>query len=128
MTGHRSLSLLTVLSAGLLSSAPANADSMSCGNRLVSSGDSLIEVRSVCGAPDIADHRVEYQSIPVRGSCSKQGGDKIICQPDTQHFIAVEIDEWFYDFGRNRFTRRLTFEKGRLTRVETGGYGQEPAR
>ena len=125
MTRFRSLHLLTIFSAGLLSSAPAGAESMSCGNRLVSTGDSLHQVRSVCGAPDVASHRIEYQAVPAHSTCS-QRGDKLICQNDIPQFFAVEIDDWVYDFGRNRFTRRLTFEKGRLTGIDTGSYGQEP--
>ena len=33
--------------------------------------------------------------------------------------ILVYVDEWIYDLGRNKFRRLLTFENGRLVRIET---------
>jgi hypothetical protein len=37
--------------------------------------------------------------------------------------VQVTIDEWLYDFGPSVLVKTLTFEQGRLLRVETGGYG-----
>jgi len=41
--------------------------------------------------------------------------------------LFVRVDEWTYELGRNKFRRLLTFENGRLIRIETrskpsGGY------
>ncbi len=33
--------------------------------------------------------------------------------------IFVHVDEWTYDIGLNKFRRLLTFENGRLIRIET---------
>ena len=46
--------------------------------------------------------------------------------------LFVRVDEWTYELGRNKFRRLLTFENGRLIRIETrskpgGGYQPPPA-
>jgi hypothetical protein len=43
---------------------------------------------------------------------------------DEARRLAVESDEWTYDFGPNRFVYHLTFRRGRLIDVKTGDYGQ----
>lgn len=43
--------LRTSLLTALLASAPANADSMRCGTRLVTNGDSVARLLKVCGQP-----------------------------------------------------------------------------
>jgi hypothetical protein len=35
----------------------------------------------------------------------------------------VEIEEWPYNLGPTSFMLYLTFENGRLTRIESGEYG-----
>jgi hypothetical protein len=45
------------------------------------------------------------------------------CERVEEYSIDVVIDEWTYDFGRYRFVRYLTFIDGKLSSVETGGYG-----
>jgi hypothetical protein len=117
---------LAVLAA-LTLSASASADSLSCNNRIVSSGDSRYEVRSVCGEPDDAAQRVEYRSVKgrVSGPCVRDSG-KLRCAQTREHVVEVVIDEWVYDFGRNRFIEYLTFEQGRLVAIRAGSYGHKP--
>jgi hypothetical protein len=42
--------------------------------------------------------------------------------------VEVIVDEWTYDFGKNRFIRYLTFEQGKLVRITAGRYGRKDAR
>jgi hypothetical protein len=42
--------------------------------------------------------------------------------------ITITIDEWTYNLGPNRFMRILTFKNGKLTDINTGGYGYEMKR
>lgn len=116
-----------LLLAGLTTSASARADSMGCKGRIVSTGDSRYEVKSVCGEPDDISQRVEYRTLRgrVAGPCTRQG-DKIVCSQTREHVVEVVIDEWIYDFGRNRFIHYLTFEQGKLVSVRSGGYGHKP--
>lgn len=115
--------------AGLSLSSSARADSLSCEGRIVSSGDSRYEVKAVCGEPDDASQRVEYRTARgrVAGPCTREGG-KIRCSQTREHVVEVVIDEWIYDFGRNRFIEYLTFEQGHLVSVRAGSYGHKPPR
>lgn len=112
--------------AALGSSASSRADSLSCSGRIASTGDTRYEVKAICGEPDDAAQRVEYRTLSgrVAGPCSREGG-KLRCSQTREHVVEVVIDEWLYDFGKNRFIEHLTFEQGRLLSVRTGGYGHK---
>lgn len=116
-----------LFTAWSLFSAPAAAEGMSCGNRLISKGDSLYQVRSVCGEPDDAQRRVETRTERrrVRVPCRHGAGQ---CESTVEHTSDVVVDEWTYDFGRQRFIRYLTFVDGRLYTVHTGSYGSRADR
>jgi len=118
-----------VVLAGLSVSSNARADSLSCDGRIVSSGDSRYDVKAVCGEPDDASQRVEYRTVSgrVAGPCVRDGG-KIRCSQTREQVVEVVIDEWIYDFGRNRFVEYLTFEQGHLVSVRAGSYGHKPPR
>jgi hypothetical protein len=106
----------------------AHADSMSCKNRLVSKGDSLYKVRSLCGEPDAAQRRIELRTIKhkVRRNCDHDKNAR--CDDVVERTVEVVIDEWTYDFGRNRFVRYVTFEQGSLMSVRVGSYGYKEPR
>jgi hypothetical protein len=114
------------LVVGMTATRSARADSLGCRGRIVSSGDSRYEVKAVCGDPDDATQRVEYRTVRgrVAGPCTRSG-DKIVCSQTKEQVVEVVIDEWTYDFGRNRFIEYLTFEQGRLVSVRSGGYGHK---
>jgi hypothetical protein len=99
---------------------------MYCNDRLVTSGDTLYQVRSVCGEPDDARHRIEYRTVRVRrpGACVQENGRRT-CGSEVEETIEVAIDEWIYDFGKNRFLEFLCFEQGKLVRVTEGNYGHK---
>jgi hypothetical protein len=118
--------LLTSLAVVTLSlvSGSAFADGMRCGSRLVSDGDPIGEVRSVCGAPDASAQRKELRAVRrwVDGPCVNDRGT-VRCGYLEERMVEVVIDEWMYDFGPSALIRHLTFEQGRLIHVATGGYG-----
>jgi len=117
---------LAALAAIVLPSASARADSMNCGDRLVTSGDTLYRVRSTCGEPDDAHQRIEYRTVRVRGpgACVQENG-RVRCDKEVEQTIQVVIDEWVYDLGKNRFVEYLYFEQGRLVHVTEGSYGRK---
>lgn len=117
---------VALLSGFGLFATPVAADGMSCGNRLVSKGDSLYQVRSVCGEPDDARRRVETRTERRRVRVPCEHGAQ--CERTVEHTTDVVVDEWTYDFGRRRFVRFLTFVDGRLAVVQTGGYGSRDDR
>ena len=88
---------LLLASFSLLPALPAVADSvMRCDTYVVSRGFTFLEVLERCGEPDLQLRRVEFL---VQG-------------------VYLPVEEWYYEFGGNRFRRLLTFENGRLTRIE----------
>jgi hypothetical protein len=117
------------LAAALLAPA-AQADGMYCGSRIVSRGDTLFQVRSVCGAPDDAQHRVETRTERrrVRVACGRHQHPSGQCETTVEHSTDVVVDDWTYDLGRQRLVRFLTFIDGRLATVQTGGYGSRDDR
>ena len=91
----------------------ANADSFRCGDSVVSTGDSKMEVLSKCGPPDYE----ETVSYKTSGSVSSGGSVSLNTQP---------VDKLSYNCGDRRFIRVLTFRNGKLTRIENSGYGSGP--
>lgn len=110
--------------AALFSDAAA-ADSVRCGSRFVSTGDTTYDARKVCGDPDFAERRLEECTVKrkVRGPC--EHNPKLRCETSEERTVIVTIDRWTYDFGRQRLVHHLTFEEGRLVAVRTGGYGDD---
>jgi hypothetical protein len=81
----------------LLVSGGASAQTaMRCDTHVISRGLTFLEVAERCGPPDLTQRRAE---ILVHG-------------------IYVPVEEWYYELGSNRFRRLLTFENGRLRRIE----------
>jgi hypothetical protein len=121
---YQGMFAVAVVMAGL--SRSEDAEAMQCGNRLASPGDSLYRVRSVCGEPDDAQRRVELRSVSRRvlRPCVVDN-KKSLCEEVVEETFQVVIDEWTYDFGKNRFIRYLTFEQGKLIRIDSGSYGSK---
>lgn len=101
--------LIGVLSALLLGGA-ASADSLRCGSKVITEGDSIEKVRQYCGEPAETKRtwmtrrpRFEYggQEIPFEGSED------------------VPVDLWTYDFGANKLARRIRFVAGKVDSIET---------
>jgi Protein of unknown function (DUF2845) len=115
--------LIGTLTAGAASAA--NTGGMRCGTRLVSVGDTQYEVRATCGPPDASQQRTETRTVrhQVRVPCAD--GRKAWCTTMVESAIEVSVEEWVYDFGTRRFLQHLTFEQGRLVRVESGERGHK---
>lgn len=110
-------------------SGSAGAEGMRCGQRLVSKGDTLHEVRSRCGDPTATDRRVvtRKEKRRVRGPCFKERDGQVKCEHVEEYTVELVIDEWTYDFGPRRFVHYLTFHDGKLHDVTTGSYGRVEA-
>jgi hypothetical protein len=92
---------------------------MRCGTRLVHEGDPTYRVRQLCGDPVSVARRVEFRSIRVPIGVNPNGPGYSYAN----RTIEVQVDEWIYDFGPQKFVRRLVFEQDRLVRTFTDGYG-----
>ena len=72
------------------------AAGLRCDQSLVGRGLTPFEVLERCGAPEFELGFADYR------------------YPG----ILVHVDEWTYELGHNKFRRLLTFENGRLVRIE----------
>lgn len=105
--------------------AAENAHAFRCNNRLVKDGMHEQQVLALCGEPASRRHlgyvtRVVapgWRRLPQRGfQRERYPGPAAIA-------TEVALTEYVYNFGPRRFMRRLLFEGGVLTRIETIGYG-----
>jgi hypothetical protein len=80
-----------------------------CSEQTVSRGDLKSDVVEKCGEPTWKDsHEEEFV-------------ERLDSGVEVKRFVNVE--EWTYDLGPNRFVRILTFKNGNLVDIKTGGYG-----
>ena len=80
----------------MIAAAPAEAGTMRCGDNVLTRGLTFVEVIERCGRPD-AEYRRALIYVPG---------------------VYAPVEEWTYELGSNRFRRLLTFENGRLRRIE----------
>jgi len=121
---RRLCALALLLTAGAGFASVASAEGLSCKDRLISKGDSKYDVQALCGPPDAMEHRTEKRLVrrQVSVPCAAAGG---WCTSMIEDTVDVPIDEWTYDFGTQRFLQYLTFEDGKLLRVQSGRYGHK---
>ncbi len=100
---------------GLLACSPAFA-ALRCGSKIVTEGDTSAEVAAKCGEPAEV---VSMRSVYRRPVIWIQGRPRFI----GEDFIEVPVEAWVYNFGPNKLMRRLRFEGGLLSKIETLGYG-----
>ena len=92
-----------------------------CSNRLVSIGATPAEVTDKCGEPA----HVEQWEEQIDGFVTQWFIYKTRSYQDLPQRIEtpVRMERWTYDFGANRFIRYLTFQNGRLIKIDTGDKG-----
>ncbi len=82
-----------------------------CSEQIVTIGDLKTDVLAKCGEPALKDvHQEEFKERLESGLTRS---------------VFVNVEEWTYNLGTNRFVRILTFRNGKLTDIRTGGYGYE---
>lgn len=93
---------VALLVSGILALPPARAGSLRCGARLVDEGAQAAELLAACGPPALRD----------RWNYALPNGN-----------VVADIELWVYDFGPSQLLRLVKLRKGRITEVETDGYG-----
>jgi hypothetical protein len=81
---------------------------MFCDNGVVAEGDTQMEVLKRCGDPDYVTNP-DYRYVGSRGS--------------HVNVKRTTVVDWIYNFGPMRFIYTVTFEGGRVVRIEAGDYG-----
>ena len=112
----------------------AGAESLRCGEALVTEGTTQAEVVARCGQPAHVDHQVIYSDSgaaapgglppgrlvggPLPGVPLKQLPG-IAGRSETE----IQVEIWTYNFGPTRLMQRIRFENGVVVRIESLGYG-----
>lgn len=104
-----------ILALCLAAAAPSYA-AIRCGTKLVSEGDTRSEVAAKCGEPTEV---VPQKSVFRRPVIWTRNGPYYI----GEDFIEIQVETWIYNLGPNKLMRRLRFEAGVLTEIESLGYG-----
>lgn len=96
-----------------------------CGQKIVTKNMHEIQVRKACGEPTTARHigyTVRSVYLPSRRTAA--GGVTTERFPGYGHYTEeVALTEYVYNFGPRKLMRRLIFEGGVLSKIETIGYG-----
>lgn len=118
------LSISLVLAAtALLASDPAHA--LRCGSRLVKDGMYESEVKAICGEP-ISERRLGYV---LRSHIDRTHGlSKTRYYGYGGFYREVLVTELIFNFGPRKLMRKMRFEGGILTSIETIGYGYRKKR
>lgn len=120
--------LISLAMASIIAFAEVpEAEAMRCGKRLVTEGDSMGDVLSKCGSPDVKNvsrskTRTGYRQRTVRVRRN------VWVTRGAADSSTVVLETWIYNMGENRMTRILTFEDGMLVDIESGDYGTGPTR
>lgn len=97
ITFARALFFVALTLGAVLGAPQARADAQGrCDTSVIERGHTFYEVEERCGAPVYEYSRTDFRY--------------------PGYF--VQVDEWVYEFGPNRFRRQLTFEDGRLRKIE----------
>jgi uncharacterized protein DUF2845 len=107
--------VLALIAFGLIVASPAFAG-LRCGTKLVSEGDTSGEVAAKCGEPTDV---VRMKSVFRRPVIWVYGRPQYI----GEDYIEIPVEAWVYNLGPNKLMRRLVFEDGVVSKIETLGYG-----
>jgi hypothetical protein len=112
------LLLCAVVVVGALAASPAYA--FRCGTHLVHEGDTRAAVAAKCGDPTDIERRSVWRRPLVwyHGRPYHVGSDS----------IEIPVESWIYNLGPNKLMRRVRFEDGIVTEIETLGYGYHERR
>lgn len=97
-----------VFFAALTTGSIVSADTMKCGTKLISDGDTKAKVLLRCGEPQMKEFVGEKT---VRSKLHGGYGIKS---------TTVPIERWTYILGQRQFMRILTFEADTLVKIELG--------
>lgn len=122
----KSLVVGCLLASGILFTNFALAG-IRCGTQVVNEGDSSQYVEKVCGSPELKQQRSVVVTRGIEGNTSVSNGRRYRLSQNIEQYLEyseqVIIDEWEYNFGPNRLKQKVTFENGRITSIESAGYG-----
>jgi hypothetical protein len=113
--------LVVALCALAVAAPAARAEAMHCGRSIVVAGDSPAEVLRKCGPPT---RRQSLKAGATSPAARPQRSARRGRQGKSSAAGSRGAELWIYDLGSRHLVRYLTFERGRLARIDFGGYGR----
>jgi hypothetical protein len=107
---------LLLLCTLVLSTAPATAGDggFRCGGKLISVGDSRLDLLGRCGWPSVEEHAQEERARLWRDRKQHSAvGER----------RTIAIDRWTYDFGPSQFVQTVTLQGGVIVDIKAGRHG-----
>lgn len=115
---------------------PPDSEKTRCGS-MVEINDRKIDVIKKCGEPFFTDKRKEerFSTIYIKPHPKKKKKKKKLTDakgelakyghidPYQEKRLVVNIEEWTFNFGPHHFLYFISFENGKVTDIEQGGYG-----
>jgi uncharacterized protein DUF2845 len=93
------------------------ADSMYCGNRLISDGDTKPIVLLRCGEPFYKE-TVSYLTFESRLKRFVHRKKDELKENEFSAQSTIPVEKWYYNFGSNQFIRAVTFEGDTVVKIE----------
>lgn len=106
--GHIALSKLLLMVLLIYAGAAFSISTMRCGNNIIELGDDKYKVVDICGEPESISYRTK-----IVGSILHHPRRTL----DIEEYEEVQVEEWVYNFGRNRIKQLLRFENGILVEI-----------
>ncbi len=110
-----------VFICGLLMAADARA--LRCGSRIVQEGMTDVQVIELCGKPHSESHLGFVLRPYIVRRPAGISGHRSTRRSYGGYHQELAITEMLFNFGPRKLMRRIRFEGGRLTNIETAGYG-----
>ncbi|WP_158658085.1 DUF2845 domain-containing protein [Agarilytica rhodophyticola] len=105
-------------------SATTSAFALRCGSKVIKEGDGLSRVANYCGEPENIRTRSIFRSGGISGSeqvAPNRRRARVGIYDEVS--VEIEVEEWEYNFGPNKLSRRIVFEDGVVVRIKSIGYG-----
>lgn len=122
--------LVSAFLIGLSIPKSVQALAFRCNTYVIDAGMHKAEIMQKCGNPMTRDQRVERRRLGVRQSNVNPQFASTMSPQIARHGveyereIEIQIEEWVYNFGPQRFMQLLVFEEGRLKSIQDLSYGQ----
>ncbi len=107
----------TLLASFILICMPSilMAESIRCGNRIISRGSSSAELADLCGNPAQVSRSSMYN-----GTVNAVSGAPGLATASGEQ---IEVEIWTYNFGPNQLMERVRIENGIVVQIDSLGYG-----
>lgn len=100
-----------------------SAFALRCGTHLIEEGDGFSRVSKLCGEPTSVQTRSIFRTRGGSSTVALAANANSFVEGYDQVSVEIVLEEWEYNFGPNRLSRRIIFEDGVVSKIKSIGYG-----